>query len=65
MHNDFLLPYSLVINELKEAKGKIVSVVVNGNINDHASYKFFTGQIKAFQEAIVICEEIQRKLTEE
>jgi len=44
-----------LIDNLKEAKQQIENYVIQGNIQDFASYRFLVGQIKGLQDAIDIC----------
>jgi len=47
--------YRRVVEHLREEKGKIENYIIQGQIHDFASYKFFVGQIKGLQDAIDIC----------
>jgi hypothetical protein len=42
-------------DELKTAKQQIENYVIQGNVQDFASYRFLVGQIKGLQDAIDIC----------
>ena len=42
-------------DNLKEAKQRIENYVVQGNVQDFASYRFLVGHIKGLQDSIDIC----------
>ncbi len=50
-----------LLEELVEAKSRIEKYVLLGSLPDFATYRYYTGQIKGFQEAIDICKELYKK----
>jgi hypothetical protein len=42
-------------DDLKGAKQQIENYVIQGNVQDFASYRYLVGQIKGLQDAIDIC----------
>jgi len=42
-------------DDLKGAKQQIENYVIQGNVQDFASYRYLIGQIKGLQDAIDIC----------
>lgn len=50
-----------LLTQLKDAQHRSEQLVIRGNAQDLAQYKFLVGQIRAFEEAIEMC----RKLLKE
>jgi hypothetical protein len=47
--------HSRLTDDLKGAKQQIENYVIQGNVQDFASYRYLVGQIKGLQDAIDIC----------
>ena len=47
--------YERLLKALREVKANLESIVLQGQFDDLATYKFFAGQIKSLGNAIEIC----------
>lgn len=50
--------YMRLIKQLRNIKEELISLIAQGNLEDHAAYRYQTGKLKGTEEAIELVKEI-------
>jgi hypothetical protein len=53
--------YERLLEKLKEHKGEVENLVLQGQLEDFNNYRYLTGKIKGLQDALDICRETFRR----
>lgn len=53
--------YERLLEKLKEHKGEVENLVLQGLLEDFNNYRYLTGKIKGLQDALDICRETFRR----